>query len=344
MRNRFALLFITLGLLTACSGSPTPTPDIPTLTPTTEATPTPADPLAILILPADLPQSASDEFQTLVYDLAQGNGMRFQVRNTLTVEELQAELPALKIIVALPPDPGLAALAAAAPGVQFLAVDIPEVTAGGNLSTIGGADQPVDKQAFLAGYIAAMLAFEWRVGILSERDTPGGESARTAFANGYHYFCGDCRNQNFSWPWPVNGYPIVARIPTDAQESEYYGYAAALLDYNSNIYASVIYVYPEVATSDVFSYLAEKGVLLLGQELLSEDLRSNWIASIQPNVIPAIQSIFPDLLAGNGGRTVPTPLYLTDVNEGLLTEGKLRLAQEVLDGLQSGTIGTGVNP
>jgi hypothetical protein len=342
VQNRLALLFIIFSLLAACSGSPTPTPVIPTLTPTAEATPTPADPLVILILPADISQKTSDEYQTLVYDLAQENGMRFQVRNTLTVEELQAELPALKIVVALPPDPGLAALTSAAPGVQFLAVDIPEVTAGGNLSTIGGADQPVDKQAFLAGYIAAMLAFEWRVGILSERDTPGGESARTAFANGYHFFCGYCRNPNFSYP--RQEYPIVVRIPTDAQESEYYAYAAALLDYNSNYYASVVYVYPEVATSDVFSYLAEKGVLLLGQELLSEDLRSNWIASIQPNVVPAIQNIFPDLLAGNGGQTVPTPLYLTDVNEGLLTEGKLRLAQEVLDGLQNGTIGTGVNP
>jgi hypothetical protein len=37
-------------------------------------------------------------------------------------------------------------------------------------------------------------------------------------------------------------------------------------------------------------------------------------------------------------------LYLTDVNEDWLTEGKLRLAQEVLVGLQNGTIGTGVLP
>jgi hypothetical protein len=61
-------------------------------------------------------------------------------------------------------------------------------------------------------------------------------------------------------------------------------------------------------------------------------------------VVPAIRNIFPDLLAGKGGQTVPTPLYLTDINPNLLTEGKLRLAQEVLDGLQNGTIGTGVNP
>ncbi len=342
MRIKSAFLLFAFFLLTACSNGATSTPELPTPTLSSEATPTPADPLVILILPADLSQSDSDEYQTLIYSLAQENGMRFQVRNTLSAEELQAELPALKIVVALPPDPGLAALAAAAPEVQFLALDIPDVTVVSNLSIIGGANQPLDKQAFLAGYIAAMLAWEWRVGILSERDTLDGESARAAFANGYHYFCGSCRNPIFSQPRPE--YPVVVRIPTDAQESEYIYYAAALLDYNSNFYAKVVYVYPDVATADVFSYLAEDGVLLVGQELPSEDLRPNWIASIQPNVIPAIQSIFPDLLAGLGGQTVPTPLYLTDVNSDLLTEGKLRLAQEVLDGLQNGTIGTGVTP
>lgn len=342
MRRTTAFLLLALLLLSACTlpgrATPAPASPTPTVLPTPEVSPTAAAPLVILILPTDLPREESDQYQTLVYGLAQQNGLRFQVRNTLSVQEAQMELPALKVVMALPPDPGLAALAAAAPQVQFLAVNIPEVTAAANLSTIGGADQPVDKQAFLAGYIAAMLAPEWRAGILSQKDTPGGESARTAFANGYHYFCGYCRNPNFTQPsYP---YPIVVRIPTDALEGEYRGYADALLDYM----VKAAYLYPAVDTPEVASYLAQYGVMLVGQELPSEDARPYWVVSIQPNVIPAIQAIFPDLLAGRGGQTVPTPLYLTDINPGLLTEGKLRLAQEVLDGLQNGTIGTGVNP
>jgi hypothetical protein len=338
VRTKPVLLLALIFILAACSPKPTPTAELPTPSATPAASPTNANPLVILVLPADLPQSMQDKYQTLVYDLAQQNALRFQVRNTLSMEDVQAELPSLKIVVALPPDPGLAALAASAPTVQFLAVDVPGVSSLPNLSIIGGADQPVDKQAFLAGYLAAMLAPEWRVGILSERDTPGGESARTAFANGFHFYCGYCRNQNFTQPYYE--YPIVVRIPTDASQNEYTGYAAALLDY----YCKVVYVYPSVATDEVLSYMADYGVMLVGQELPGEDLRSNWIASIQPDVIPAIQNIFPSLLEGNGGQTVPTPLYLTDVNGNLLTEGKLRLAQEVLDGLQNGTIGTGVTP
>jgi hypothetical protein len=338
VRIRVIFLLFLVFLLAACGGGATPEPALPTATFTPQPTATPASPLVILILPADMPQEESEQYQTLVYNLAQESKMRYQLRNTLTVEELQAELPALKIVIALAPDPGLAALAAAAPDVQFLAVDIPGLTAGGNLSTIGGSDHPVDKQAFLAGYITAMIAPEWRAGILSQRDTPGGESARTAFANGYRFYCGYCRSPNFTQP--SYEYPIVVRIPTDALEGEYLGYAAALLDY----LVKAAYIYPEVATPDVIAFLAQYGVIMVGQELPGEEIRPYWVASIQPNVLPAIQNAFADLLAGRGGQAILTPLYLTDVNSDLLTEGKLRLAQEVLDGLQNGTIGTGVNP
>jgi hypothetical protein len=342
VRLKTILLLFPLLILVACNGGATPEPLLPSPTFTPESTPTTMTPLVILVLPVDLPGSESETYQTLIYDLAQENGLRFQLRNTLSVEELQAERPALKVVVAVAPDPGLAALAASAPEVQFLAVNIPGITAGGNIATVGGADQPIDKQAFLAGYMAPMFAWEWRVGILSQKDTPGGESARTAFTNGYHFFCGDCRNPIFSYPRP--NYPVVVRIPTDALLNEYIYFAAALRDYNTNFYAEVVYVYPEVATGDVYSYLADEGTLLIGQELPSEELRSSWIASIKPNLIPAIQSIFPELLAGRGGINIPTPLFLTDINESLLTEGKLELVQEILDGLQDGTIGTGVTP
>ena len=334
--------FLSLLFLAACGSAGTPEPVVPTPTFTPGYTPTPVDPLVILVLPGDVSSRDSETYQNLVYDLAQENAMRFQLRNSLSVEELLMERPSLKVVIALAPDPGLAILAAAAPEVQFLAIDIPGITAGGNITTIGGVDQPIDKQAFLAGYLAPMFASEWRVGILSQKDTPGGESARTAFTNGYHFFCGYCRNAIFSSPRP--DYPVVVRIPTDALLNEYIYFAAALRDYNTNFYAEVVYLYPEVATEDVASYLAEEGVLMIGQELPSEDLRSSWIVSIQPDVIPAIRNAFPELLAGRGGVSIPTPLFLTDINESLLTEGKLALVQETLDGLLNGTIGTGVTP
>jgi hypothetical protein len=294
--------------------------------------------LVILVLPADMPRADSDQYQTLVYNLTQANGMRFQVRNVLTPADVAFEGPALKVVIVLPPDPGLAELTAAAPGVQFLAVGIPDLAAAPNLSSIGATGLPVDQQAFLAGYIAGMVAPEWKVGVLYQKDTTGGEAARNAFANGFHFYCGTCRNDNF--PGPVGIYPILVGIPTDAPESDYNGHADILI----HDIVKVAYVYPEIATPDLLSYMAQSGMLLIGQTLPGEDVRSSWIASIQPDLASALQRIFPDLAAGNGGQVAPTPLFLTDVNPDLLSDAKLRLVQDVLSGLQNGTIGTGVNP
>jgi hypothetical protein len=295
-------------------------------------------PLAILLLPAEMPQKEKDSYQTLVYDLVQANGMRWQVLNTLAPEDLALVGPALKIVIALAADPGLAALTAAAPAVQFLAVGIPDLPAASNLSSIGATGVPVDQQAFLAGYIAGMIAPEWKVGILYQKDTPGGTAARDAFTNGFTYYCGSCRNPLF--PQPAGIYPITVPIPTDAKPDEYTAYADLLL---RNI-VKVAYVYPEIATPDLLSYMAQADLLLIGQSLPGEDVQSHWIASIQPDTVAAIQAIFPELLAGQGGKVVPTPLVLADVNPDLLSIGKQRLVQEVLDGLQNGTIGTGVTP
>jgi len=330
-------------LLTSCLLSPvrsTPTPAIPAGTPAPSGSPTPSKSLVILELPGDMDQAESDRYQTLVYNLAQAGGLRYQVRNSLTPADLTFEGPALKVVIAFPPDPGLATLTASAPGVQFLAVGIPGLTPAANLSSIGASGIPIDQQAFLAGYIAGMVAPEWRTGILYQKETPGGDAAHAAFENGYHFYCGDCFNPYFSQPFSHGLYPIPVGIPIDAPERNYNGYADLLI----RNFVKVAYVYPAIATPEVLSYLAQNKVLLVGQILPGEDVRPNWIASIQSDLISALQRIFPDLLAGHGGQIVPTPLFLTDVNPSLLSDAKLRLIQQVLDGLQNGSIGTGVTP
>ncbi len=341
MRLKFILLLLTIALLTSCSfsGQATTTPKPPTVTPAPTVTPTPAImPLVILVLPAEMPKDDYDRYQTLVYTMSQAAGLRFQVRNELTSPEVAFEGPALKVVVALPPDPGLAALAAAAPGVQFLAINIPDVTAGSNLSTVGATGVPVDQAAFLAGYIAGLVAPEWKVGVLYQKDTPAGEAARDAFTNGFVFFCGTCRNPLF--PQPSGIYPVQVGIPTDAKPGEYPAYADLLLH---NI-VKAAYVFPAVATPDLLNYMTQTGMMVISESLPGEAARPKWVTSIQPDVTSAIQKIFPDLLAGKGGQGVPTPLFLTDVNPAILSQGKLRLAQQVLEGLQAGTISTGVAP
>lgn len=346
MRIRFASILLpalaqvqVLILLAACAlpGRPAPTPAEPTAPPPTSsptAEATAVSPLAILVIPADMAQDQSNLYQSIVYDLAQQAGMRFQVRNALATSEVSTE-PGLRVVIALPPDPGLAGLAAAATQVQFLGVGIPGLTSAANLSLIGASGKPVAEQAFLAGYIAAMLSPDYRVGIITQ-DSPEGLLAEKAFTNGFHFFCGLCQQ---AFP-PIYNYPVHLEIKTDVPEGQYPAYADVLVRYQ----VEVAFVYPEIATPDLLDYLSQKNIKIISESLPFEGLLPDWIVGIQPKGIPAIQQIFPDLVAGKGGQNISIPLFLTDINPDLLSEGKQRLVEEILSDLQAGYIDTGVKP
>jgi hypothetical protein len=336
--RHFAPIFLVCMVLAGC-GLPGRTPittETPTPTPRPTLTATPTTPLTVLVIPPDMSKAESAMYETAIYSLAQANGMRFQVLNTLTPADIQLEGSSLKVVIAFPPDPGLAALLAAAPQIQFLAVGIPDLPAAPNLSTLGATGQPVDREAFLAGYMAALVADDFRVGIITQ-DNPNGLIAEQAFANGMHFYCGLCRQQT---PPQNYIYPVHPEIKADVPEGSYPAYAVPLQSY----LVSVAYVYPPVATPDLLDYLVQHGFYVIGEEMLSQNMQPNWVASLKPELLPAIQKIYPELVAGKGGQIIPLPLSLGDINPNLLSEGKQRLVQQVLDGLQAGTISTGVSP
>ena len=337
MRPRFIILFVVITLvLSACGGggpaatsTPVPT-DTPIVPPTLTATPT--VPLAILIVPADLAPEASNLYQKTVYDLTQTSGLRFQVRNALTPAELE---PGLQVVIAFPPDPGIAALAAAAPQVQFLAINIPEVTAGGNISVLGNNSQ-TDVSAFLAGYTAALITSDYRIGMLMPKDNADALRALNAYASGMVFYCGICR-PFYYLPWT---YPQYLEIPAEEDKAHYGAYADILM---TKYKVGTIYLYPDIATPDLETYIGTTGASMIGT-VSPQPRPAGWVMTIQPDIIKAIQNAWPDLLAGKGGVTVQSPLGLGDIDPTLLSPGKQRLVEQTLNDLQSGLISTGANP
>ena len=337
MRLRFIILFFVIVVaVSACGGAtpaatstPIPT-DTPIVPPTLTATPT--VPLAILIVPADLDPDTSNLYQKTVYDLTQTSGYRFQVRNTLIPAELE---PGLQVVIAFPPDPGIAALAASAPQVQFLAINIPEVTAGGNISVLGNNSQ-TDVSGFLAGYTAAMITDDYRIGMLLPKDNADALRALNAYASGMAYYCGSCRPLYF-YNWT---YPQYLEIGADEDKANYDAYADILmLQYK----VQTIYLYPDIATPDLETYIGTTGTSMIGT-VSPEQRPAGWVMTIQPDIIKAIQNAWPDLIAGKGGITVQSPLGLGDMDPTLLSPGKQRLVEQTLSDLQAGLINTGANP
>jgi len=344
VRHRvLVLILIFTFILTACGGgepsvTSTPVPSETPLVPPT-STGTPAIPLVILVLPGDLDPDTSNLYQKTVYDLAQSAGYRFQVRNLLSPADIE---PGLKIVIALPPDPGVAALAAAAPEVQFLAINIPALAAGGNVSVLGGGAQS-DVAAFLAGYTAALLTDDYRIGMIIPKDNPEAQQAAAAFRNGMIYYCGLCKPIFYPTFCLVENlqscFPQYVEIPGDEEPSRYNPYADYLLIQRRVL---AIYTYPSVSDADLLTYIGTTGAYVIGTS--TPDPRpAGWVMTIQPDVIKAIQNAWPQLVAGEGGLTVQSPLGLSDVDPTILTPGKERLVQETLNELQLGRINT-ANP
>lgn len=333
MRFRPIILFIlTLAILSACGGK-APATSAPASTdtpiPLPTLSPTPVIPLAVLIIPADLDQETADLYEKTVYDLAQQSGMRFQVRNDFTAADLE---PGLKIVIALLKDPGIAALAAAAPQVQFLTINIPNITPGGNISMLGNGSQG-DVAAFLAGYTAALVTDDYRIGMIIPKDNNDAIEALNAFANGMALYCGVCR-PFYVYPWT---FPQYVAIPAEEDKKNYNAYADILL---IQYKVRTIYIYPDVYTDDLANYIGTTGASLIGT-VSPASKPAGWVMTIQPDVIKAIQDAWPQLIGGQGGVTVQSPLGLADIDPTLLTPGKQRLVEQTLHDIEAGTVTIG---
>ena len=333
MRYKLLILLVLTSILLGACGTNEPAiavtatlapTDTPPQLPTLTATPT--IPLAILVLPANMDTDTSNLYQKTVYDLTQSAGMRFQVRNNLSTADLE---PGLKIVITLPPDPGIVTLAAAAPDVQFLAINISDINAGGNISVLGNNSQ-YEIAAFLAGYTAAMLSDDYRTGMLMPRNNENAIRAFNAFTNGRKFYCGLCRPY-FFLPWD---FPQYQDIGADEDVNNYDAYADILILQKK---VRTLYIHPDIYTQDLVDYIGTTGTLMIGT-VSPEQRPAGWIMTIQPDVITAIQTSWPQLVAGQGGLTVQSPLGLGDIDPSILSPGKQRDVQMTLDKLQSGLI------
>ena len=339
--RKILFVVLILAVLSACApaaptsqspdASPAPTE---TLRPTAGPTPTMPSPLAILLIPADLNEDVSRNYQSAIYDLAQAAGLRYQVRNVLSVEDLALE-PNLKVVIALAPDPGLSALAAAAPQAQFLAVNIPDIAPGGNISVLGGEGIRADQQAFMAGYIGALVTDDFfEVGAILRKDSPESAIIQKAFGTGRTYYCGLCRPIGLYTPFE---YPAFIEIPGDAKPSEYTAYADVLILQKK---VATMFIQPGLDVPELLDYLTITGVLMIGTQTPHKPL-SSWVVTLQPDYLKATIAAWPSLVAGEGGRIFPAPLTFTDINEELFSVGKQRLAEETMQAMFEGFISTG---
>ena len=340
-----AIVLVLLGLLSSACGAALPTalststssPSLtatPTRVPTITSTPTPLPPLVVLLAPPGADEALVRRLQAELDPLLTQAEMHFQVRQQLSPADFS---PSLRLVIALPPDPGVAALASAAPQTQFLSLGIPGIDPAPNLTLLGASSDRPDRHGFIAGVIAAMLAPDWRVGVISLADTVEGRAARSGFLNGVEYFCGLCRPAH---P-PFYEYPLYIELPSTASSAEWREAANYLVDHD----ARVVYVYPGVTDEAVFAALGEAGVSVIGGHAPPQSAVSSWVLSLTTDPLALALDQVWGLLDGSlaGGQSLDVPIQFTHINPDLFSPGKQRLASQILFDLLSDHIDTSVD-
>jgi hypothetical protein len=310
--------------------APLPTQPTPIEVAVATSTPTPSTTQVIFVALPGSDAAKTAALQETLSELAAQDGLTFETVTDL--DSLQVT-PETRLVVAVPPDPGLADLAAANPAVQFLAVGFPDAQVLSNLSIIGAGGERLDQQGFLAGYLAAVITQDWRVGTISQPDSPAGKAARNGFANGVVFYCGLCRP---AYP-PFIQYPVFVDFPSS-------GDPQAAVDTLVSNAVKTVYVAPGVGDTALLEALAQAGIQIISNGAPPSQVASQWVASISMDELGAVRQIWPRLLAGEGGFDLATPLSLGERNAALFSLGRQRLVDKMLTDLLADYVDSGVDP
>jgi hypothetical protein len=309
------------------SGSPTNLPEtqvvLPSETPMPPELPT-ALPGKVVLIAADPSSQEAQSMQTLLGELSTASGLVLEVKNSLVVAEIT---PEWRVAVLLSLDENLAQALTTAPQVQFLVFSSLDLGMAANLSVIRVQPEQI---GFLAGYISILAATDWRAAGLFPADEPLGSALEAGFLNGGAYYCGIC-NPFYA---PAVRFPITGRLPRNSDAATWQPVVDALKQ--NLIY--VMYVSPEVGSTDLLVNLAQQGLILVGGQTPPEELRPFWAATVWQDTTAPVRAIFPDLLSGVGGKVIFAEVNVSDVNEAYLSSGRQRLLQETVDKLKNGEI------
>lgn len=326
-------IILTAGLLNGCGASSardsTPTETVLSSTseitqPQVTHTPTSSPATIAIYVNSDVDsEKLAGLTLPVLEELATSAGLQIDQLEELAPPTLK---PGTQIVVLIGVPSSASDLIQNNPEIQFLLIGESDIEPDANVSTIGSGGLPRYEQSFLAGYIAALIAPEWRAGMMMTENEPT-ELADT-FQRGVKFYCGLCR-QVFP---PFYDYPIVEIVEVGGIEQAFQALSGFSVD--------TVYVSEGVITET--GGIEEGGALtikVIGAAPPFETRRSNWMVTIQFDLESPIKSVWADLLDGSGGKELPISFYLTDVNDELLSPGKFDHANQVISDVVAGYIG-----
>lgn len=326
-----SFLTITLFILTSCV---TPTQSIvtqipvtPINTPTVQPSPTPTIPQVVFIADENDALRVNDPVRSTLISLAAQDGWSLEEMDLMPTE---FDINVVKLVVVIQPDPAISQLSSSYPEIQFIAIGSVNLDRRDNLSLLGPDGFRQDQLAFLAGYLSAVLTFDWRIGAISDVPVETRPIIDISFTNGVKFYCGLCQ---LSYP-PFHTYPIHAFIESEDPEQEWLDVADFMLS-NS---VDTVFLYAHELNLSAATLLTENDVVFLGITSPPESLRSNWIATLRMSPELVLESRWDETVNDNGGWIEPIPIVLENINNELLSEGKQKFFEQILFDVFAGFI------
>lgn len=335
MKKFFLLMKVGLVmviLLTGCGGNVEVTPVPPTATmevvpPTDMPVPTEPEPVpsgvVVLVDPGDVNPEKIQELEVAGGAAASARGFIFEKRGEITIQTAPENLV---MVVSAADFAGLAEMADAMPDVLFVVAGPSVVEAKPNLTVMGEDEDLSLRQAFMAGYIAAVMSDEYRIGIISMNDAAG-QDYRKAFLNGAIYFCGNCAT---IYP-PFEPYPVFQEVAPGADQAALENAAQTLIGRGVNM----MLVAPGFEDGGFYQFLAQNGVRIIGTDAPPEGLESYWVASVMLTPVYGLETTLGAILDQG-----ILPISGSKVEISYTGAGEARLTHflQILDQLNSGAI------
>lgn len=314
------------------TGTPTGTAVQASPTPTIAPTSTTVPDTAIFVRPEANAPAQSIAIGDLVRRLAEESNLEFIEIDGPELEATMTE--GTRVVVSLEDIDRFGELAVANPDLGFIVVGVVEENPG-NLYAIQPDGERSDQIGFIAGYVAALITPDFRVGGIALGDDGRENAAMQGFLNGAVFYCGLCRP---AYP-PFNNYPRYV-LTSSNQTDEISGAIRGMKDLG----VETIFLSPGLNQQSVFVGVQDSELKVIGTERPGEPVGYTWVASISPDLEVGVQAAWEVWMQGEPGRVIMPPITITAADPEILSEGKLDHIEGVIADLASGRFDTGVDP
>lgn len=307
--------------------------EVPVIIETQAASPTPdLPPTVLMVSGVGVDPSLRSKTQLMVESLATDSGM-----NLVVLEEIRPELitPEVQVVIGLGPNLDLNGIAANTPAVSFVAIGDPNATVADNLSVIGDPLVEMRQQAFMAGYLSALISQDNKIAAIFASDDPASDLLVESYVVGARFLCGICQPL---FP-PYNPFPQWETLPTASTDDAF----RPVINNFYNIGVEVIYVHGALATPELLAYIQDYGIKVISDRT-PETLINNWIGTVTSDPTSALDALWAGLISGAPGVPSPAAIILTDAELGLVSEGRYRLFEDMVADLQAGLVSVEITP